>query len=410
MLPNNETYNFSPKLRTIALGLLGGGLLLFVLGVIFNMEYPSRIWTNLFITNYYFLAISFAAMFFVASQTIGYNGWFILVKRIFEAMGSYVKVGAGIMLLILIFGAEHIYHWMDHGIMDPNSDHYDALVAGKEAFLNKTFFFGATVVYLVLWVVFTFFIRKNSVAMDNGWDLKLYDRSRVICMAFLVVFGVSTSTAIWHWIMSIDPHWFSTLFGWYCFISMFVGSLSTATLIAIYLKKKGHLTYINENHFHDLGKWMFAFSVAWAYLWFSQFMLIWYGNIPEETLYFLQRWENYPMVYYSVFIINFILPFFVLMTAGNKRRTGVLTFVAPLLVFGHWLDFYLMATPGSTINSGYIDASGYSIQNFGLGLIELGLPIAYTGLFILVVFSALSKSSLVPRNHPFIKESMVHHA
>ncbi|MCB0515406.1 MAG: quinol:cytochrome C oxidoreductase [Chitinophagales bacterium] len=406
--PFPEYYKLSPSVKTFSFVTIGVGLVFFIIGVLLNLHYPARIWSVLFSTNLYFTLIGLAAIFWVTSQTIGYNGWFILLKRIPEAMGSFVKWGALLMIVILALGSHSIYHWMHEGITNPASPDYDALIAGKKPFLNQGFFWIATIVYLGLWVGLIYLVRKNSLESDKAWDLANYRRSKVISMFFLVVFAVSTSTAIWHWLMSVDPHWLSTLYGWYCFISMFVGSLSTIALITIYLKENGHLKLVNDSHIHDLGKWVFAFSVAWTYLWFSQFMLIWYGNIPEETLYYRNRFESYQILYWLTFFINFVLPLLVLMTAGNKRNPNVLRFVAILLVFGHWLDYYLMVTPGAVGNAGYYDANGQAITNFGIGFMELGLPTAYLGFFVYVVFTALSKSSLVPINHPFVKESITH--
>ena len=408
--PSVENYTFSPKLRSFSLILLVAGLLLFGIGAFLNMQYPARIWANLFATNYYFTLIGLAAMFFVASQTIGYNGWFILIKRIPEAMSGFVKFGAVIMIAILAFGAHSIYHWMHEGITDPASPHFDELIAKKAPFLNTTFFWGATIVYLVLWVFSTYMVRRNSLESDRvGFSIANYKSAKVWSMVFLVIFAVSSSTAQWHWMMSIDPHWLSTLYGWYCFASMFVGALAATTCIVLYLKEEGYLPMVNENHFQDLGKFMFAFSIFWTYLWFSQFMLIWYGNIPEETAYYKDRFNSYSFLFWFNWFLNFIVPFFALMTAANKRNVALLKFIAPLLLLSHWLDYYLMVIPGAVKNAGYVDANGAAITNFGFGLMEIGLPIAYIGFFILVAFSELQKASLIPVNHPFIKESMTHH-
>ena len=226
---------------------------------------------------------------------------------------------------------------------------------------------------------------------------------------YLILFGIASSTAVWHWIMSIDPHWYSTLFGWYCFISIFVTCMSTTALIAWYLKGQGYLKYVNDEHFHDLGKYMFAFSVAWTYLWISQFMLIWYANIPEETKYFADRWDHYKFFFYINWFINFICPFFFLMLARGKRNSGFLAFTALFIIIGHWIDFFLMVMPGVILNNHYTDSHGHLIGSFGIGFPEIGLFLTYAGLFILIVFRSLGKASLVPTGHPFIKESLTHH-
>ncbi len=407
--PEVERYEFGGTAKTASLILMGLGGILAVVGVIFNLEFMTRIWVSLLHNSFFFIAIGFAAMFFVASQTVGYNGWFVLVRRIQEAMGTSVLVGVPIFAIVLLLGYHNIYEWAHDGITDPNAANYDALIDHKSWFLNPTIFFAFSAVYLVLWWVCTYLLRKNSADHDENPGLGLYVQSKKLSMVFLVVFGVSSSTALWHWFMSIDPHWFSTLYGWYCFVSMFVASMATSTLIAIYLKdSQGLLKWVTDEHIHDLGKYVFAFSVAWAYLWFSQFMLIWYSHIPEETMYFRDRFDNYSILFITNFVINFLTPFFVLITAGAKRNRVALIFTCCMVIFGHWLDYYLMATPGAIKHSHYV-VEGQQIFNFGIGPLEIGLGLFFAGLFMFVTLQRLSKLSLVPVNHPFVKESMVHH-
>jgi len=405
--PAEENYTKAGGVKRVGLIVAVVGLVLTLLGVFLNMEYPGRIFGTLLHNSYYFLGLGLAGLFYVASQTIGYSGWVVLVSRVSEAMARVVPIFALIMGVVLFFGFKHIYHWAHDGIMDPTSSHYDELIHHKEFFLNPIFFFVSTAIYLGLWSLLTWMIRKNSYAHDNEPGMARYKRAKMLCMFFLFVFAVSTSTGIWQWFMSIDPHWYSTLYGWYCFISIFVAAIATILLITLLLKEQGFLRNINTEHLHDLGKWTFAFSVAWAYLWFSQFMLIWYANIPEETLYFHERFEHYSFLYFFNFIINFPLPFMVLMTARNKRNPKVLVFIASCIVIGHWLDFYLMTMPG-VVKSAGIYEHGHQVMNLGFGPLEIGVPLLFAGVFIWLVFDALSKHSLVPVNHPFIQESLTH--
>jgi hypothetical protein len=190
------------------------------------------------------------------------------------------------------------------------------------------------------------------------------------------------------------------MFGWYMFASWFVAGLSTITLVIVFLKDAGYLPMVNENHLHDMGKFMFAFSIFWTYVWFSQFLLIYYANIPEETIYFLERLHGYDNKYTGVFFlnifINFLFPFLVLMTRDAKRQRTFLKVVSCGLLMGHWLDFYNMIMPGTVGENG------------GFGLIEFGTLLIYISVFILVVTTALAKAPLVARNHPMLEES-IHH-
>jgi hypothetical protein len=213
---------------------------------------------------------------------------------------------------------------------------------------------------------------------------------------FLVFFAVFSSTSSWDWIMSIDVHWFSTLFGWYVFAGTWCTTMIVLVTLTIYLKSKGYLPNVNESHIHDLGKWTFATSFLWSYLWFSQFMLIWYANIPEETTYYLTRIEHFKFLYFGMFFVNFAFPMLLLMSRDAKRHAGILTFVGLVVLFGHWVDVYLMVMAGSMG------------QNASIGFMEIGIMLAILGLFLKVVFTNLSKAPLTVKNHPFLDES-IHH-
>jgi hypothetical protein len=213
----------------------------------------------------------------------------------------------------------------------------------------------------------------------------------------LVFFIVTESIASWDWIMSVDPHWYSTLFGWYVFASFFVSGITVITLITIYLKSKGLLEFVNKSHIHDLAKFMFAISIFWTYLWFSQFMLIWYSNIPEEVTYFIQRIEDYNLPFFGMMAINLIFPLVVLMSADFKRVNWIVVFVGIAILFGHYMDFFVMIMPATVGDQWFI------------GLPEISSVAFFLGLFIFVVFSALAKYPLLAKNNPLIEESKHFH-
>ena len=197
----------------------------------------------------------------------------------------------------------------------------------------------------------------------------------------------------WDWIMSIDPHWFSTLFGWYVFASMAVSAVTTIALISIYLKSKGYLPNVNDNHIHDLGKFMFGFSVFWTYLWFSQFMLIWYANIPEEVVYFITRMDDYTIPFWGMVVINFILPFLILVSSNFKRVYWIITMAGIIILVGHYIDVYNMIMPSAVGDK------------WGFGIPELASLMFFAGLFIFIVFSTLTKAPLEAKGDPFNEES-----
>jgi hypothetical protein len=295
------------------------------------------------------------------------------------------------LLVITIQQGAHIYIWMD-----PQVVANDELIQGKSAYLNIPFFWIRTLVYLGTYLLFWRGFKTRSMLEDQVGGTDIHFKNYKKAALFLVFFAVFSSTSSWDWIMSIDVHWFSTLFGWYIFAGMWCSTMIVLVTLTLYLKKKDYLPNVNESHIHDLGKWTFATSFLWSYLWFSQFMLIWYANIPEETTYYLTRIKDFKLLYFGMFIVNFAFPMLLLMSRDAKRHAGVLTFVGMIVLFGHWVDVYIMVMAGSMGETAYI------------GFMEIGLLLLVLGVFIKVVLTNLSKAPLTVKNHPFLDES-IHH-
>ena len=392
-----DQYNLSDKITklSIALGIIG--LVTLVFGVVsYSGENEiSRVWANILFNNIFFLGMSLTATLFIATHAVGNASWYIAIKRIPEAMGTFLPILFVLMLIVGFFGMHDIYEWTTHHGQE------DELIKGKSGYLNTPFFIARMVIYFALWSFLTYMIRKESLNEDKSADTKYFRKTSIWAAIFIVVFAISNSTSTWDWIMSIDPHWFSTMMGWYVFASMFVCAVSVIMLVVLYLKGIGHLKQVNSSHIHDIGKLMFGLSIFWAYLWFCQFFLIWYANIPEETVYFLQRFKEHSFLFILTFVINFIVPFIILMTRGAKRHTNTLVFISIMLLIGHWLDFYLMIFPGI----GHHIAKG---AHWSPGIFEIGMTLGYAGGFIYVIFKSLSKANLVPKNHPYLEESLHH--
>jgi len=370
-----------------------------------HFHWLHRVWVNLWINNIYFLGIALTGLLFLALQYASQAGWSAYIKRIPEAFGAWLYPAAG--LTFVIFGLAnfagpqhyHMFHWLDSSLYVEGGENYDAIIAGKHAYLNLTFFLIRMAAYFVLWIMMFRIIRSESLKEDiHGGDAH-WRKLRVYSTLFIIIFAITSSTAAWDWVLSIDTHWFSTMFGWYVFASWFVAGLASVTLVVIWLRERGYLLQLSSSHLHDLGKYIFAFSIFWAYIWFSQFLLIYYANIPEESVYFVERLKSgqYAWVFYVNILLNFIFPFLVLMTRDSKRHTIFLKIVCPVVLVGHWMDFYLMITPGS------LGANG------GIGFIEIGMAVLFAAGFIYVVFRALAKVPLVAQNHPMLEESLHHH-
>ena len=363
----------------------------------------TRFWAGLLQNSVYFLLVVNAAMFFLCATTLGFAGFTISFRRVAEAISTLVPIFgvlAVIVLLAIVFTDQtHIYHWMDTATREN-----DKIILGKSGFLSKPFFVIWTIVSVAGWTIFGAKMRKigreaDETAMDTETAKKWLFKNSIHASLFIVCFGLTVASTIpWFWLMSIDAHWYSTMYSWYVFASTFVAGLALIALYIIYLKNQGHLPFTTKEHLHDIGKFMFAFSIFWTYLWFSQFMLIWYANIPEETEYFRIRMHGeYRGLFWLNLILNFVTPFLLLMKANAKRNYTIVTFAAVVIIFGHWLDFYLMVAPSTMKAHGSI------------GWFEIGVAIGYVGLIILLVGRGLSKSPLVPMHHPLLKESIIHH-
>ena len=360
----------------------------------------TRMWAVLWHNSVFFAGICAMGLFFVCVQHVAWAGWSSIFKRVPESFGAFLPFAAVSVILIFLFGNHDLFHWTHHDLYEVGSVDYDPIIAGKSGYLNMPFFIGRMVVIFGLWYFIWTRIRNYSLAEDQiGGDTN-YHKSGYMSAVFLIVFAISTSIAAWDWVMSIDTHWFSTMFGWYVFASWWVTGLATITLICVFLKENGYLKAMNENHFHDLGKFMFAFSIFWTYIWFSQFLLIFYANLPEETVYFIDRLKGFDGKYTGLFflnlIINFSFPFLALMTRDAKRKLSILKIVTIAIIIGHWLDFYMMIMPGTT--------KGTS----GFGLMELGGFMLYASTFILVIVTTMSKAKLIPAKHPMLEEALHH--
>jgi hypothetical protein len=364
----------------------------------------ARFWASLLQNSVFFLLVVNAAMFFMCITTLAWGGWQMSFRRVPEAISAVVPVMgviAAAILLSIVFGDNHtIYHWTDVEHVK-----HDEILSHKKGFLNKTFFSVVTILTVVLWSLLGWKMRQLSRSIDDEPLATMEERKKYIfkntvwAALYIVVFSLTVMSSLpWLWLMSIDAHWYSTMYSWYTFASTFVSGMALIALFVVFLKNNGYLEYTNNEHLHDLGKFMFAFSVFWTYLWFSQFMLIWYANIPEETVYFQPRAHGiYKGIFWFMFIINFIAPLLILMTRSAKRNYGTITFMALLIIFGHWLDFYQMVFPAVSPNK---------VPNI---IYDLGVALGFVGLIMYMTGRALAKAPLLARNHPFVKESLIHH-
>ena len=429
----------SGKTRTFLFGLMGIGVICLGLTWMNDDQFHSRLWSNILHNSVFFTGIGFMAAFFFAICVTAYAGWHVLFKRIFEAISAFLLPGLILMTLIgvaVYAHMNHLYHWADTSLLDPsNPETYDPILAGKASFLNKNWYLFGTLAIVGVWTFFAWKMRSLSRQEDvdgQGQNFAIHRSIRKYAAIFLPIAGFSSAAIIWQWVMSIDAHWYSTMFAWYASASWFVSMIAMTIMILLYLKGNGYYEEVKADHIHDLGKFLFAFSIFWTYLWFSQYMLIWYANVGEETGYFKERADNYPVLFYGNLVINFLVPFFVLLRNDTKRKFGSVGLVAGLVFVGHWWDYFLMIKPGVLHTAheaaghghGHGEAAGHAAEHGGHaaehasafvsgftlpGLLEVGTFLGFLGLFLYVVLHALTKAPLVAKNDPYLEESVHHH-
>ncbi len=351
----------------------------------------NRPWSALYVALFFFFMISLATLAFYAIQHASQAGWPVVLFRVMEGITAYLPIGGILIFVFFVMSSlhwNHLFTWMD-----PEVVAHDELIQNKAGYLNVPFFLIRAAIYILGWTWYRQHSRKLTLAQDNASDLSNYTKLFKRSAAFLVFFLVSESMMSWDWIMSLDPHWFSTLFGWYVFSSMIVSAITTIALISIYLKGKGYLEFVNDSHLHDLAKYMFGFSVFWSYLWFSQFMLIWYADIPEEVTYFVTRFSDYKIPFLGMLALNFVFPLLVLMNSDYKRVPWFIVSTGIIILIGHYVDIFVMIMPATVGDQWFI------------GIPEISSVLLVLGLFIYIVFSALSKAPLLAKGSPFLKES-----
>ncbi|GAA5220488.1 hypothetical protein [Membranihabitans marinus] len=434
-----KQFEISSKQKSVLFGFMGVGLLCLIITFFIDDAYRPRFWSNFLINSVFFTGISFIALFILCAKFIAYSGWQTVFKRLWEAYTQFLIVGLILMAIIIVglFGGfHHLYHWNDAASLAS-----DTLLQGKSGFLNAGVYTVLTLGIVGVWYFFARKIRALSISEDGQTTFSriTHQKLKKWSAGFLPIGGFTSAALVWLWIMSVDAHWYSTLYAWYVTASWLVSMLALTVLLLHYFKTLGYFEYVTVDHFHDLGKYIFGFSIFWTYLWFSQFMLIWYGNVGEETIYFKTRQDLYPALFYGILIINFVLPFFILLRNDTKRKTGTMVAASVIVFIGHWLDFFLMIKPGvlhtyhevaggghghASMNADQSmtaklisDAGAHGAEHASTfqmgftipGFLEFGTFLGFLGLFLYFVFIQLGKANLVPKGDPYLGESMNHH-
>ena len=353
----------------------------------------AKIGASLLMSSFWWSAVALFGVFFIAVGYVANAGWYLVVKRILENYYRFLPIGAALLLITYFAFGKDIWEWV------ALPENVDALIDGKRAFLNLGFILGTAA--LLFGLVYPFvghMYKKNSLAEEAEGGTVHYFKSVRMSAMFLPVFALGFAFTCFLWLMSVDPHWFSTIYAVYCFAGLFVSGMTVTMFIATHLQKHGYLPSMTSDHLHDIGKFMFAFCVFWAYIWISQYLLIWYANIPEETIYYWSRLQNYPLLFGLKVAVNCVFPFIAMMTRNAKRQADSLRSVGRVILVGRFFDIYLLIAPA------VLGADG----GFTTMLMAAGAMLVVGAIFLFVVFSGFMDAPMEARKHPFFEETTHH--
>ena len=374
------------KFKIAMIALIIVGLITIITG--FMTGEARRTWANLLLNNYYFLSVAIGATFWMALQAITQSGWSAAFLRVPQAMSNYIIVSF-FLFMILFLGIHDLYHWTHHeAVMN------DAILLHKEPYLNVPFFTLRYVLFFALWIFMTQRIKKLSLQEDQIGGTKIFDKIEINSKAYIFILAITFSLFTIDWLMSLDAHWYSTIYAVKKFVMAFYHGIAIIVAIIIILNKMGYFPMFNETHRADFSRWLFVLSMIWGYMWLSQYMLIWYANIPEETVYYVPRiMGEYKNYFYAELIINWLFPFLFLMWNRVGKNANALLFLIAVLIVGQWVELYMSIMPNS-------------IESHSITYVEIGSFLGFAGLFALVVAWSLTKAPLIPKNHPYMQESI----
>lgn len=375
------------KVQSIGLALFAFGLVLVIAGYLTD---STRTSFNNIIALMFLTSIGVGSLFLVAIEYLGGAVWSVPFRRSAEFFTAVIFV-LPIVLIPLLFNIGHLFHWMHPEVVEA-----DKILRDKAPYLNTNFFIIRALFFLLIWTLFAFLLIRNSTKQDKSGDQLLTKSNIKISAIFIPFFAITITFTSIDWMMSLEPHWFSTIFGVYYFSGTVLASLAAVTIAGVLLNKNGFLVKgIKEDHFYSLGALLFAFTNFWAYIAFSQFMLIWYANLPEETVWFLARWEgSWKVVSVGIIFIRFAVPYFALLSQPSKMNPNRLLFASAWILFAHLYDIYWLVMPT------------FSKTGAVFGWIEIGFPLLVVGLIIIVFVNRANKFNAIPIGDPKLKRGI----
>ena len=373
------------------------GLMIAIGAVTFFLEVrtdPTRAYASWLHNYFVFLCLALGGTFFTALHHMVGATWSVVVRRVAEAFSSFLPV-AFLLFLVVLVGVPNLYVWSGSGAVQGA----EANLIVKGGYLSFNLFAVRNLIYLAIWIFFSWYFVRNSTKQDDSRDPSLSKTSLKLAPVFLLTFALTFTLASFDLLMSLEPTWYSTIFGVYCWAGLWQSGLAGITIVTILLRRQGALEgVVSRAHYHDLGKYLFAFAVFWTYIAFSQLMLIWYANLPEEIEWMIHRiYTGWGAIGIATGVLKFVVPFFVLMHQKMKENETVLLTVAAGIVIGEWLDIYWIVYPA------------FSPERAVLSWNEIGVTLGFLGLFGWTVQTFLSRHPVAPHGDPAFQSSVRFH-
>lgn len=375
------------------------GLVLLVIGAVLGVAAffadHSRAVFNYLVAFAFMISIGVGALFLIALEYVAGADWSVPIRRIVEFFAATIPLLA-ILVIPLLLNIGELFHWSHAEAVAE-----DQILQGKAPYLNIPFFIIRVFVIIGIWSLFYYFFVKNSKKQDSNKGQKLTTINIRLSAIFIPIFALTISISAIDWLMSVEPHWFSTIFGVYFFSGTVVAALAAVTLATVLLKENDYLhPAMTNDHLFSLGAMLFAFVNFWGYIAFSQFLLIWYADLPEETFWFLQKWEgSWAIFSIGLIVIHFLVPYIVLVSQPAKMDPKKLKFISVWLLFAHLFDIFWLVMPEmEQLSGGYI-----------FSWIDFIFPIAVVGIVMLVFNMKAKKENLIPIGDPKLKRGLDFH-
>jgi hypothetical protein len=383
----NQQKTLSNKVINLGWIFLGLGALIIILSFVLDKDRAMFDYLTMYM---FILSIGLGSLALVALEYLAGAVWSTPFRRVSEFLASVVPLLL-ILVIPILFGLHDLYHWTHKEVVEA-----DPILQGKEPYLNVGFFLIRVFAFIAVWILFYVFLIRNSQKQDETKDPKLTKRNIRISTVFIPVFIITITFTAFDFMMSLEPHWFSTIFGIYYFSGTVVASFAAITFISVLLKENGYLNpRIKDEHFHSMGTYMFGFNIFWAYIAFSQYLLVWYADMPEETYWYLIRWSgSWKFVSIALFVLHFAVPFIVLLPKSMKTNLRTLKIMSVWLIFAHYLDLYWLIMPT------------YSSSGAVFGWMEIGFPLAAVGLIILVFSFRVRRANMMPMGDPKLESGL----